>query len=101
MGRWSQSRRRGGSSGSLATLAAPVLIADGDPDLEWSWLGTDPDHWDLESSADGVSAWSVYDVIAGNLQNSNTAIGGQFYRIIGRDAGGTATTGYSNVVLQT
>lgn len=100
MGRWAQSRRRGGSTGSVAALPAPVLGALGDPDLNWSWSGADPDHWDIEESADGIGGWSLTESVPGANRDSHAEASGLYYRIIGRSALNVAVTSYSNVVLQ-
>lgn len=66
--------------------------------LEWTWSDPDPHHWDIESSADGISGWSIVDQTDGSDRSDNQQTDNAFARIIGRDSGGVAVTGYSNIV---
>lgn len=76
-----------------------MLTYDGGFDaLTWTWSFADPDHWDVENSADGSTGWSVAGNEPGFARNSSLQIDGEFSRIIGRDGSGTAVTDYSNVV---
>lgn len=75
-----------------------MLSFSGGDSIAWTWSGADPDHWDVEESADGVSGWSVTDTVAGSARGDSSLDTGMFYRIIGRDSGGSAVTDYSNVV---
>lgn len=100
MGKWAQYRHRGGPSQAAPAIAAPQLVPDGEPDLEWTWLGPDPAFWYVEKSPNGVSAWTVDEVVAGITQDSHNQESGNYYRVVGRSAGGIALTGYSNIVLQ-
>lgn len=100
MGKWATYRRRGGGAGSSSELFAVALQADGDPDMSWVYLHPDPDHWDMEQSLTGVGGWSIFDQVSGNNRDDHSEPGGFFYRIIGRTAGGVASTAYSNVVSQ-
>lgn len=100
MGKWSQYRHRGGPGAPGLAVAAPELVADGDPDLEWTWLGPDPASWYVEQSPNGVSAWTVNEIVPGGTQDSHSQVAAFYYRVVGRTAGGIALTGYSNVVLQ-
>jgi hypothetical protein len=74
-----------------------LSFAGGDS-ISWTWSDADPDHWDIEESADGVTGWSVTTTAAGSARSEGSLDTTMFYRIIGRDSGGTAVTLYSNVV---
>lgn len=100
MGQWAQRRHRGGSGSQVIVLIAPVLTALGDGDLGWTWSQTDPDHWLVENSADGISGWGFYSNESGEQRGVGGAGPPTFYRITGLDALDVPVTAVSNVVQQ-
>lgn len=101
MGRWAQSRRRGGGGVLTSSVAAPVLTALGDPDLSWTWSGPDPDAWSIENSALEAGPFLPFDTAPGVDRDYHAAVAGTWFRIIGMDVTPAPVTDYSNKVLQT
>jgi hypothetical protein len=82
------------------TVSAPVLSWDDlNGVLNWTFSGTNPDHWNVEQSSDGVSGWVVVDTVAGSLRTSSAIDSpGGFARVIGFDSGNNQIIPTSNVV---
>jgi hypothetical protein len=68
----------------------------GDNYLAWTWDGANPDIWNLDTSADGVSGWNYSDNDIGTVRFLSEDPNG-FARIYGIDGSGAMVTGYSNV----
>ena len=101
MGKWATYRKRGGGSTPNVQLPAPVLTDNGGGSVIWTWALTDPDHWTLEESADGVSGWVIDTTSAGANRSQTISDPGNFYRMYGATAGNVQSTGYSNVIFAT
>lgn len=80
---------------------APVLSADGDPDISWLYPHTQPAQWRVEQSADGVTAWTQNALEPSGTSDSHACSAGLYFRVVGVTAGNVISTQYSNVVLQT
>lgn len=100
MGRWAQSQHRGGGGEVTVAASAPILVAEGDPDLSWTWSDPDPDQWRIDSSPDGLDPWIIEDLVNGGDRTYNHADAPSFFRIIGTDFVPDPTTPFSNVVHQ-
>jgi len=88
--------------GVVAGLASPVFAFTSDATYAystWTWGGTDPDHWTIQSSTDTVTWADIYNV-AGNLRAQNIVLASadEYYRVVGRDAGNANITGISNTI---
>jgi hypothetical protein len=80
-------------------LSAPVASDGGGGLLLWVYPYADPDHWDIEESADGVTGWSIVDTEPGSSRDANAGDTSVYQRVRGYDPGGTPLTLYSNVVF--
>jgi len=84
----------------IGSTPAPVLtLSIANATLSWDWAGSDPDHWEVEYSGDGVSGWTPIRSVAGALRSDPIADGDVFVRIVGQDASNNNITPYSNVVF--
>ena len=66
--------------------------------LEWTWIYDNPVQWKIESSADGVSGWSVLGFTDGADRVCGCYLG-LYYRLTGVDSLYAAVTGISAAVL--
>lgn len=65
--------------------------------LNWDWAGPNPDHWEVQYSADGATGWIDIRAVAGNLRTDPIDDGLIYVRLIGRDVANNNVTPYSNV----
>lgn len=77
------------------------MSTSGSHELDWTWSDADPDHWNVEESADGVTGWTVVDTVAGSGRGDTGFDNDMYYRVIGEDSSNTPVTDYSNVVYVT
>lgn len=76
-----------------------MLTQDGSENLNWTWAGATPDHWSIQSSFDGVSGWTEVDTQPGSFLGPEPVTGWFYYRVVGKDSGGSDITPDSNVVF--
>jgi hypothetical protein len=96
MGKWAQNRRRG--SGQQFTLPTVILSRTAHDDLQWFFVGPDPDHWELYGGATASGSWVLTDTLDGSDRTATASISEPFYYIIGLDVSGAAVTTASNTV---
>jgi hypothetical protein len=93
--------RSGGSVAHNATSSLPTvtLTQDGDGNLNWTTSGSSPFDWDIQNSDDGITGWIDDAVVPGSTRAWPVDSGNTYYRLWGRDSGGSPITQVSNVVL--
>lgn len=100
MGKHSTYRTRGRFQDQSSALAAPVLDFGLDPNVVvWTWAGGDPVTWSVENGPAPTGPWSVFDQVDGSLRGDTGIDSGQYYTVIGLDAGFSPVTSRSNAIL--
>lgn len=80
----------------------PALVFDGTSTLNWTFEGTDPTHWIMEKSEDGVNDWSQHAVVDGNVRTADiAATDAQYWRVRPSEDGLVALDPESNLVKAT
>ena len=100
MGKWSTYQLRGGSAASPANYPAPVLTVLGEPDISWTYGGTDPDHWSIETSASEFGPFAEVATQPGASRSDSHTSAHDWVRIIGLDGLNAPLTPYSNTENQ-
>ena len=67
----------------------------------YTWTLSDPDHWLVQYSADGVSGWATDQTVIGSARGFNGMHAGQYYRLAGFSLVGVQLSDWSNVVRAT
>lgn len=87
---------------AIATAPTPpdalILTLPGG-NLHWEWNGPNPDHWNIQFSADGETDWATPFTEPGSSRDRELTDGEVFIRIVGADAGDNPVTPFSNVIF--
>jgi hypothetical protein len=68
--------------------------------MTWDWPGPDPDHWDINYSADGIIDGGLYDTEPGFRRSATPGfVSGAYFNVTGKDSGGSPVTPSSTWVL--
>ncbi len=87
----------------LNSIAAPIPALDLIQvvnDLVWTWNGSNPNHWNIEFSEDGVTNWIHIAVEPGASRSYVIGDTGEIFgRVWGANAGDVKITPFSNVIF--
>jgi hypothetical protein len=94
---WAQERRR---KRGQRLPPAPVLRAMYPDQLAWDWDGANPFKWNIWLSLNSGASWVLIEDYwtYGAARQFAPDGGGEWYYIVGVDAGGVEITGHSNVI---
>ena len=103
MGRYAQSRRRGGGgtltvAQATAIPAGPVLTLTPPATLTWTWSGPNPTSWDIGRSVSPAGPFDTWDQASGDTRAQEESADGAYYALTGVDEADHPVTGQSNII---
>lgn len=98
MGKWAQSRHRGGGGYQNLCPSIVVTMVAG-VGITWAIVGEEPPNWAIETSLDGSEgSYSPYVNVAGATRSQGGLTDTQFYRVVPADADANEYCNPSNAV---
>lgn len=78
------------------TFVLEIVLAHGT--LTWTWAGSNPNHWNIQSSVDAETNWTTFATASGASRSMPISESGMFVRMVGANASDVAVTPLSEVV---